>query len=104
MPSGHSATVAAVATSTAFQSGLDSPEFAIATIVAIIVMHDAKGVRLETGKQAVILNNMVEMFEKMSGQDLTPDEKLKEFVGHTPIQVYAGALLGIIVAIIFHIL
>lgn len=104
MPSGHSATVAAVATSTAFQCGLDSPEFAIATIVAIIVMHDAKGVRLETGKQAVILNNMVEMFEKISGQDLTPDEKLKEFVGHTPIQVYAGALLGIIVAIIFHIL
>ena len=104
MPSGHSATVAAVATSAAFECGLDSPEFAIATILAIIVMHDARGVRLETGKQAVILNNMVEMFEKMSGQDLTPDEKLKEFVGHTPIQVYAGAVLGIIVGVLFHVL
>ncbi len=103
MPSGHSATVTAVAVSAGIQCGLNSPTFAVATILAIVVMHDAMGVRLETGKQAKVINDMVEMIEKLGGTDLTNEEKLKEFVGHTPLQVAMGFVLGIIVAIVFNL-
>ncbi|MCR5544740.1 MAG: divergent PAP2 family protein [Eubacterium sp.] len=103
MPSGHSATVTAVAVSAGIQCGLSSPTFAVATILAIVVMHDAMGVRLETGKQAKVINDMVEMIEKLGGTDLTNEEKLKEFVGHTPLQVAMGFVLGIIVAIVFNL-
>ena len=65
-------------------------------------MHDASGVRLETGKQAKVINEMVEFLEKMTGTDMTPEDKLKEFVGHTRSQVFFGCLVGIIVGIIFH--
>lgn len=102
MPSAHSATVCAVATTVAFQCGLNSVEFGIAAILAFIVMHDASGVRLETGKQAKVINEMVEFLEKMTGTDMTPEDKLKEFVGHTRSQVFFGCLVGIIVGIIFH--
>ena len=102
MPSSHSATVAAMATSVAFRCGLDSPMFAIAVILAAIVMHDARGVRQETGKQARVLNNMIELFESMGRGDLTPEETLKEFVGHTGRQVFIGALLGILIGILIH--
>ena len=100
MPSGHSATVSAVATYMGFECGFASPLFALAAIVAIIVMHDATGVRLETGKQAKVLNEMTEMLEKLSGTELSNEEKLKEFVGHTPFQVSMGCILGIVVAIV----
>lgn len=103
MPSGHSATVTAVAVSAGIQCGLSSPTFAVATILAIVVMHDAMGVRLETGKQAKVINDMVEMIEKLGGTDLTNEEKLKEFVGHTPLQVAMGFVLGIVVAIVFNL-
>ena len=99
MPSGHSATVCAVATSAGILYGLGSFPFAISVIVAIIVMHDAMGVRLETGKQAAIINEIVRAFDELSSGKLT-DVKLKEFVGHTPIQVLAGALLGILVGVL----
>ena len=75
------------------------PVFAVAAILAIVVMHDAMGVRLETGKQAKAINDMQEFINKMSGKELTDEEKLKEFVGHTPLQVCMGALLGIVVGI-----
>ena len=65
MPSGHSATVTAVAVSTGIECGLSSPLFAIATIIAIVVMHDAMGVRLETGKQAKVINEMMGFMEKL---------------------------------------
>ena len=65
-------------------------------ILAIIVMHDAMGVRLETGKQAKLLNQIVDSFKTLEGKKLA-EEKLKEFVGHTPIQVIMGALLGILI-------
>lgn len=94
MPSGHSATVTSIATMTALSFGFDSFEFAIAAILAIIVCHDARGVRLETGKQAVILIEMIELIEALTKKDL-PEAKLKEFVGHTPMQVAAGVLIGI---------
>lgn len=99
MPSGHSATVCAVATSAGILYGLGSFPFAISVIVAIIVMHDAMGVRLETGKQAKLLNEFIDLFAKLE-QPLSDQEKLKELVGHTPLQVCMGALLGIATGIL----
>ncbi|MBQ2997185.1 MAG: divergent PAP2 family protein [Oscillibacter sp.] len=101
MPSGHSATVASLAMAAALRCGVDSFEFAISAVLAIIVCHDAMGVRLETGKQAALLNEIVEAFNLLLVDDL-PEEKLKEFVGHTPMQVCAGVLIGIINAFIMH--
>ena len=100
MPSSHSATVTAVAVATGMTVGWDSPLFAVAAIMALVVMHDAMGVRQETGKQAKVINSMLELFESMGRGDLTPEETLKEFVGHTRRQVCVGALLGAAVAII----
>jgi len=100
-PSGHSATVTSVATTAAFLFGLDSFEFAISAILAIIVMHDASGVRLETGKQAAVLNDIIQFFQNKD-MDLTDEEYLKELVGHTPLQVLSGAVFGILVAVLFH--
>ncbi len=98
MPSSHSATVMAMVTSTAFYFGPDTFEFAVTAILALIVMHDAMGVRRETGKQAKVINNMMDWFAQNS--DISPEEKLKEFVGHSPTQVFFGALLGIIVGVV----
>ncbi len=97
MPSSHSATVCALATATCIQYGAQSFEFAVALILAIIVMYDAMGVRRETGIQARILNEMMTVFADM-GSDMSPQDKLKEFVGHSPLQVAVGALLGIAIA------
>ena len=94
MPSGHSATVASLATLSGLLCGFFSFEFGATAILAIIVCHDATGVRQETGKQAVLLNEMIRAFEDL-GKDALPEVKLKEFVGHTPIQVLAGILIGI---------
>ena len=94
MPSGHSATVSSLATAAALVYGLGSFEFAMAFIFAIVVCKDAMGVRLETGRQAVIINDIVEAFNSLASEKL-PEAKLKEFVGHTPLQVIAGILLGV---------
>ena len=94
MPSGHSATVASLAVMCALVCGTDSVEFAISAILAIIVCHDATGVRQETGKQARVLNELVKAFKGLE-EDKLPEVKLKEFVGHTPIQVIFGILIGI---------
>ena len=99
MPSSHSATVTALVTSTAFYFGPDTFEFAVSAILALIVMHDAMGVRRETGKQAKAINNIMDWLTEFSS-DAPPEEKLKEFVGHSPTQVFFGALLGIIVGIV----
>lgn len=99
MPSGHSATVASLATICAIIHGTGSFEFAATMILAIIVCHDAMGVRQETGKQAVILNEIIASFSALSEEKL-PEVKLKEFVGHTPIQVLAGILIGVLNAVL----
>ena len=99
MPSSHSATVCALATATGIQHGGGSFEFAIAVMFAIIVMYDAMGVRRETGIQAKVINEMMELLTNM-GSKMSVEDKLKEFVGHTPLQVLIGAVLGIIIAII----
>ena len=94
MPSGHSATVASLAVMCALVCGPGSVEFAITAILAIIVCHDATGVRRETGKQAVVINELIKAFKDLETDEL-PEVKLKEFVGHTPVQVMAGILIGI---------
>lgn len=99
MPSGHSATVSSLAASIGIVNGFGSALFAVAAILAIIVCHDAAGVRLETGKQSTVLNEMRNALNILTSNKL-PDVKLKEFVGHTHSQVVAGAVLGIINAIL----
>ena len=94
MPSSHSATVCAMATSAAVCCGVSSNEFAFSFVLASVVMYDAIGVRRETGKQAKLLNMIMQQdFFKLNAVEF--QEKLKEFVGHTPLQVLAGAILGI---------
>ena len=97
MPSSHSSTVCALATTTYFHYGSNSFEFAIAAFFAIVVMYDAIGVRRETGIQAKVLNEMIELFSNM-GKGVSMEDKLKEFVGHTPLQVLAVAILGVVIA------
>ncbi len=99
MPSSHSATVCALATATGILHGASGYEFAIASILAIIVMYDAMGVRRAAGNQAKILNEMISWFSNM-GNHISPHDTLKEFIGHTPTQVLAGAILGIIIAVL----
>ena len=101
MPSSHSATVCALAVSTAFLYTIHSFEFSISLVLAIIVMHDAMNVRLETGKQAKVLNAMIKE-NPFEWQGDVFEQHLKELVGHTPTQVVCGALFGIIVAVIVH--
>lgn len=100
MPSSHSATVCALATAAGIQYGGASFEFAVSAIVAIIVMYDARGVRRETGIQAQVINEMIDFFQNM-GRPLSYEEKLKEFVGHTPMQVLVGAVLGIAIGALY---
>ena len=95
MPSSHSAVVVGLATLIAKHIGLDSPLFAISGAFAFIVMYDAAGVRRAVGKQAKVLNDI------LNNQKLSSAEKLQEMTGHTPIQVAAGAIIGIIAGLIF---
>lgn len=106
MPSGHSATVTALAVMSGLAKGFGSVEFAIATIFAIVVMHDALGVRRETGKQAKSIISIAEVLNDYFSEHDThiKTDKLKVLVGHTPLQVVCGSLLGAAVAIIYHLI
>lgn len=95
MPSSHSSFVTSLATGIGLREGFDSPIFALAAVFALIVMYDASGVRRAAGKQARVLNAII---EDLNRRELHP-ERLRELLGHTPFEVLIGALLGIIVAI-----
>jgi acid phosphatase family membrane protein YuiD len=97
MPSSHSALVMGLATSTGRVMGLGSAAFAIAVVMASIVMYDAAGVRRAVSIQARILNQMID--EAFQGSPMA-EKRLRELIGHTPIQVFVGALLGICVGLI----
>ena len=101
MPSGHSATVTALAVLVGWVEGFDSAPFALAAIFAIVTMHDAMGVRREAGKHAVSIKELAAAVNEMAkDQDMEVKiEKLKILVGHTPLQVYAGAVLGFLIAL-----
>lgn len=94
MPSSHSSFVMAMSTSVGIKEGFDSPLFAICAIVSLVVMYDAAGVRRAAGKQAEIINKLVENIENTG---IILDKKLKELLGHSPVEVAAGALLGILI-------
>ncbi len=96
MPSSHSAVVTCLATLVGKAEGTDSIMFAMATIFALVVMYDAAGVRRAAGKQAHLLNKIIET-PGLTGVEV--QEKLVEVLGHTPLQVIVGATLGIVVGI-----
>lgn len=97
-PSSHAATVCALCVGIGKYYGWDSPILAVAAVLAMITMYDAAGVRREAGKQAEVINQLVEgLYHQLS--DLS-QERLKELIGHTPLEVFAGAIVGTIVGII----
>jgi len=98
MPSSHSSFVVAVTTTIGLTEGFDSPLFALGAIVSMIIMYDASGVRRAAGNQAKVINDMLASIENTG---IKLDKKLKEMLGHTPVEVACGAILGIVIAIIF---
>ncbi|XP_004490495.3 uncharacterized protein [Cicer arietinum] len=96
MPSSHSSTVTALATAVGLHEGFGGAAFAIALILACIVMYDATGVRLHAGRQAEVLNQIV--VQLPAEHPLADSRPLRELLGHTPPQVFAGSLLGIMIA------
>ncbi|KAM7278068.1 hypothetical protein ACFE04_005202 [Oxalis oulophora] len=101
MPSSHSATVTALALAIGLQQGIGEPAFAIALVIACVVMYDASGVRLHAGRQAELLNQIVcELPPEHPVSNVRP---LRDSLGHTPIQVLAGAILGCVVAYLMRI-
>lgn len=97
MPSAHSAVVGALATSIAITQGLGSVAFAVAAVLALVVMYDAAGVRRSVSQQSIVLNRIVqELRSRRPVAELERD--LREFIGHTPFQVIVGAVLGVSIA------
>jgi len=97
MPSSHSSLAMALAVSIGLYEGFETPLFAMAAVLALVVMHDAQGIRRAAGQQAEAINFL---FSKLEDQGIKLDQKLKELLGHRPIEVMAGGLLGLIVAIV----
>lgn len=97
MPSAHVAGMMSLATSVGFVCGFSSYQFAIAFVLALIVMFDAQGVRRSSGRQAVILNKIL---DDIYWKKKIEEKELMEFLGHTPIEVFMGAIIGILVAVI----
>lgn len=100
MPSSHSAGVVALATSVGIIGGYDSLFFAIAAVNALVVMYDAAGIRRASGKMAACLNRIMDDFYEHRVSSV--GTKLKELLGHTPVEVFAGAILGIVFSYYFH--
>nr|WP_314277246.1 divergent PAP2 family protein [uncultured Peptostreptococcus sp.] len=98
MPSSHSSFVSCMSTMVGRKYGFSSEIFAVAAVVSLIIMYDASGVRQAVGKQATILNQLIEDWHNKKE---IKQEKLKELIGHTPKQVFFGALLGIVIGLIF---
>lgn len=96
MPSSHSSFVTALAIGVGEVNGYDSSYFAIAAVLSFIVMYDAANVRLQAGKQAAMINQIIKVLEDPS---LDAQQRLKEILGHTPLQVAAGCILGIAIGL-----
>lgn len=103
MPSGHSATVTAMALMVGFRLGFDNPVFGVAMVFAIVVMHDATGVRQEAGKHARSIIELTDLFNEylLEHDERVKLDKLKTLVGHTPLQVICGAGVGITVVVVY---
>lgn len=100
MPSSHASTVVSLSTGVWLLKGTSSIEFAISMIFSSIVLYDATGIRRQAGKHAKALNRLVESIEKKDGIEIISEE-LKEFLGHTPIEVFWGSVLGVIIGLLF---
>ncbi len=101
MPSSHSAAAAALTVSVGMASGIDSIEFAICVFIALVIMNDAMNVRYETGKQAELLNKWSEILSQLHENGPFSPTAFKTMIGHSAIQVIAGAVLGLVVGAIF---
>lgn len=99
MPSSHSAMVVSLTIMVGAMRGFETAEFAICFVLAAIVMYDAAGVRRETGTQATVINQIIRDF-LLNGKEIS-DEELKELVGHTPLEVLGGAVVGVLVGGIY---
>ena len=99
MPSSHSALAVSAMVSIGFHEGFETPIFAVAAVLAMVVMHDAAGIRRAAGKQAEAMNFLS---SKLESQGIKLDKKLKELLGHHPIEVMFGGLLGLAVAVLAH--
>ncbi len=97
MPSSHTASVVSLTTAIAIKEGMNSTLFILSFVFAVVVMYDATGVRRAAGKQAAVLNKIVENVRKKEGHSLI-EENLKELLGHTPLEVLGGAVLGVAIA------
>ncbi len=97
MPSSHSSFVMALTSSIGLKHGWDSTIFAISFVFSMVIMYDAAGVRNAVGKQAIIINKIIEDIQDKKEKKIT-EQRLKELIGHTPIEVIIGAILGIIIA------
>lgn len=100
MPSSHASTVVSLSTGVWLLKGTSSIEFAISMVFSSIVLYDATGIRRQAGKHAKALNRLVESIEKRDGIEIISEE-LKEFLGHTPIEVFWGSVLGVIIGLLF---
>lgn len=100
MPSSHASTVVSLSTGVWLLKGTSSIEFAISMVFSSIVLYDATGIRRQAGKHAKALNRLVESIEKKDGIEIISEE-LKEFLGHTPIEVFWGSVLGVIIGLLF---
>ena len=96
MPSSHSALTVALMISVGFGEGFDTPLFAVSAVLAMVIMYDAAGVRRAAGKQAEAINFII---SRLENQGIHLDEKLKELLGHRPVEVFAGATIGVITAL-----
>ena len=100
MPSCHSASMCGLVTSLLINEGVKSPITALACVMAVVVMYDAVGVRRETGTQSAVLNEILEN-DRQTDNQLTARKKLREHIGHTPVQVWVGAAIGIAFALLY---
>jgi len=100
LPSSHSATVSSLTTAVGITEGVHSTSFAVSVVFSIIVMFDAAGIRRHAGQQDVVLNRLVKEFQYIfdEKQPLIRDKMLKELLGHKPVEVFAGVLLGLFVS------
>ena len=101
MPSSHTAGVIALSTAVGLIEGFDSIPFAVSIGFSLIVMQDASGVRRAAGKTAATLNRLVDEFVQKN-KEVKPYEALKELLGHTPLEVFCGMILGIVVPLVLH--
>jgi acid phosphatase family membrane protein YuiD len=99
MPSAHTAIVSALSTAVGLKNGFGSTEFAITAVISLIIMTDAAGVRRSVGRQASALNKII---SEMNKQGYVETETVKELLGHTPVEVFIGAIVGILTTLIFY--